>query len=168
MNNNQDNFTKPLNVIPNMNSNNQNNNNDTHKFDNDFINRGNNNNEVDNQTSSVNQLNTPIIPNLKPEEPNEEELNQMLTSKKNKFINNNIDADSPSLTSLNIDTGNTEGPRVDYSKEPLVREKMEAAKKNTVTVTSEGIVFIVIIVVLLVFIFVLPNIFDYIRNITYK
>ena len=143
MNNNQDNLNQPLNVIPNMKPNEQNENNDTHTFDNDFINRGNN---INQNSEPLNVISGSIIPNLKPEhDNNEEEQNPMLISKKNKFINSDFEPDTPSLNSLNIENGHREGPRIDYSKDPVVRAKMEEAKKNTVTVTSEGIIFIVII-----------------------
>lgn len=105
--------------------------------------------------------------------PMNSEVNPMMEPNTNRFISSGINPQENSLNSLNIDTGDTNSPRIDYSNDPIIQEKMEQMnnpqnKKNTITITSEGKVFLVIIAVLLIFIFVLPTIFDYLRDIQYK
>lgn len=126
--------------------------NNLHEHDNDFLNN-NTNRFINNSNNDMDELNSIIKPT------------------QNKFINDDINSQSNSLTELNIENG--EGPRIDYTKDPKVQENLEqleqnGPKKNTITITSEGKVFLLIIVLLLLFIFVLPTIFDYIRDIQYK
>ena len=89
----------------------------------------------------------------------------LIVQHKNKFINNNIDTTSTSLNNLNIPGEYNNMPKVDYSQEPKVKENMQ--KKNTITITGEAKVFLIIIAVLLLFTFVMPIIFDFVRDIQY-
>ena len=159
MNNNQNNLNNPqtnndmeinnvqstLNVIPT--TNNQNN----IENGSNFINQNQFNN-----IQSFNQNNSQQIENE----------DTLIIKQTNKFINNNIDTTNTSLNNLNIDGAYNNMPKVDYSQEPKVKENMQ--KKNTVTITSEGKVFLIIIAVLLIFVLVLPTVFDWITNISYS
>jgi hypothetical protein len=89
-------------------------------------------------------------------------INQMINQRQNRFINSDVDPSASSLNNLNITTDNNQ-PKVDYTKDPQVMENL--SKKNTINIGSEAKVFIIIIIVLLVFIFALPTVFDYIRQI---
>ena len=163
MNNNQNNLNNPqmnnfmgnnnfqpsLNVIPT--NNNQNMNTNNLQNNQNFINP----NQF-NDMQTFNQNNSQQIENE----------DTLVIKQTNKFINNNIDTSNTSLNNLNIDGAYNNMPKVDYSQDPKVRENMQ--KKNTVTITSEGKVFIIIIAILLIFIFVLPMVFDFIANISYK
>ena len=111
------------------------------------------------------QPNLNIIPNFNNQQPVEPE-DTLMIKQTNKFINNDIDTTSTSLNNLNVDGAYNNMPKVDYSQEPKVKENMQ--KKNTVTITSEGKVFLIIIAVLLIFVIVLPMIFDFITNISYN
>lgn len=81
----------------------------------------------------------------------------------NKYINTDFDRNSTALTDLKNDPN---AMRVDYSTDPTVRANMEKIEneKNTITITSEAKVFLIIIGVLLVFTFIIPYIFDAIKN----
>ena len=137
--------------------------NSNQQFNNNQITPPNNNqgrfNNIQNNNFNQNQMNS--------------EVNPMMEHNTNRFISSGINPQENSLNSLNIDTGDTNSSRIDYSNDPIIQEKMEQMnnpqnKKNTITITSEGKVFLVIIAVLLIFIFVLPTIFDYLRDIQYK
>lgn len=166
-NTNINDYNQPLNVIPNVN------NNDLHEFDNAFINRTientttvNKNVEMENNPNSnqiINTFNTGFATEQNEISQSDEEIT---IGKQNKFINNNIDTTSTSLNNLNIDGTYNNMPKIDYSQDPKVQENLN--KKNTVTITSEGKIFIIIVIVLLLFIFALPTIFDMIRNINYS
>lgn len=158
---NNQSFEQPLNVIPTMNPVNNNQPTDTHQFDDAFI-----NNMANNNGANLNQntfINPPVAPN---QESDLGELNKVIKTPQNRFINNDIDTTANSLNNLNIENEHVDGPKVDYSKDPKVMENLN--KKNTVTITSEGKIFIIIIIALLLFIFVLPTIFDLIRDIQYQ
>ena len=158
MNNNQNNLNNPqmndfmgtnppqptLNVIPTINNQDLN---------------------VNNQEKNSNQFNNmqTFNQNSLPQTENEDTL---VIKQPNKFINNNIDTTNTALNNLNVDGTYNNMPKVDYLQEPKVKENMQ--KKNTVTITSEGKVFLIIIAVLLIFVFVLPTIFDLITNISYS
>ena len=150
MDNNQNKFIQSDNNLqstPGFNPNN----NDIHQHDNDFLNH-------------INTTNTYASENNNSTAQEMDELKSILKPNKNKFINNDLDEKDASFTSLNID----EASRVDYSRDPKVQENLnqygnQQAKKNTISIGSEGIVFLVIIALLLVFIFVLPTIFDFIK-----
>ena len=150
---NQDNFNinKESNEIVNSNQNNNpeilnvipggtTQNTDNHQYDNAFLNGGNQTNEI-------------------------EEVNKYLNKQPNRFIQDDIDTTTNNLNDLNVEHESLSLPKVDYSKDPKVIENMN--KKNTVSISSEGKIFLIIILVLLLFIFVLPTIFDYIRDIQY-
>lgn len=150
--NNYTNNSQPeLNVIPT--------NNISHQFDESF------NNQNINQ-NPINVINTGFESNNQNNFSQNDVEDNLIVQHKNKFINNNIDTTSTSLNNLNIPGEYNNMPKVDYSQEPKVKENMQ--KKNTVTITSEGKIFLVIIAILLIFIFVLPTIFDLIRNIIYS
>lgn len=84
----------------------------------------------------------------------------------NRFINDNYDTTSTILNDLNVDGEYNNIPRVDYSMDPKVVKNMEAdeKRKKTVTITQETKVFLIIIAILLVAIFIIPSIYDLIRN----
>ena len=155
MDNNQNKFIQSDNNFqstPDFNTNN----NDVHQHDNDFLNH-------------INTTNTYTGENNASPSHEQDELKSILKTNKNKFINNDLDEKDASLTSLNID----EASKVDYSRDPKVQANLnqyenQQTKKNTISIGSEGIVFLVIIALLLVFIFVLPTIFDFIRANQYK
>lgn len=139
-----------------------------------MVNNSNNNNIIDtpintsvNNNPINNPVNTPIanpIPDVT-EPPIVNDFEEALPSSnqvQNKFINNNRENTNTSLNNLNIDDNYNSMPKVDYSQEPQVQENLK--KKNTITITSEGKVFIIIIVVLLLFTFIMPYIFDMFRN----
>lgn len=84
----------------------------------------------------------------------------------NRFINSQ--QNNTMLNDLNVEGEYNGMPKVDYSKDPkVVKNIEEEKKKNTITITGEAKVFLVIIAVLLLFTFVMPIIFDLIRNIHY-
>ena len=84
----------------------------------------------------------------------------------NKFINNGVNMENTALENLNVEGEYNNMPKVDYSQDPKVQDNLK--KKNTITITSEGKVFIIIVIALLLFIFVLPTIFDIVRNVSYS
>lgn len=82
----------------------------------------------------------------------------------NKFITEN--QNNTALNDLNIDGDYNGLPKVDYSQDPKVMENIQSQnKKNTITITGEAKVFLIIIAVLLLFTFIMPTIFDYINDI---
>lgn len=191
MNNSQDNFNlnnpQNSNPIPVPNNNLQDNNqtinvipegvsinnpaNNNHQFDDAFINRNNSTEPVSQpQNNFINPVNNSVIPNQTVDKnvPVEEEFNPMLMGKQNKFINNNVETSNNTLNDLNVNGEYNNLPKVDYSKDPKVAENLNNIKKNTVTITSEGKVFIIIILVLLLFIFVMPTIFDFLGKLKYQ
>ena len=179
MNNNQNVFnTNPQSNNQNTQNQNRINENNGHQFDDAFMNRLSNNTQINDniQLSQDNFINqdkdNSIFTSSKNDVSNkDDEINPILTNQTNKFINNNVDTNNTSLDSLNIVSDNTDLPKVDYSKDPKVIENLNNItnnKKNTVTITSEGKVFIIIIIVLLLFIFAMPTIFDYIEKIKYQ
>ena len=169
-NNNLANNNQPINVIPGwIVTNNQTNNN--HQFDDAFINRNNSTEPVSQpQNNFINPVNNSVIPNqtVATNVPAEEEFNPMLMGKQNKFINNNVETSNNTLNDLNVNGEYNDLPKVDYSRDPKVAENLNNIKKNTVNITSEGKVFIIIILVLLLFIFVMPTIFDFLGKLKYQ
>ena len=87
----------------------------------------------------------------------------------NRFINNDINTTNTALNELNVDGEYNDMPKIDYSKDPKVQNNLiqEEKQKKTIAITGEVKVFIVIIIALLLFIFVMPYIFDMLRNIQY-
>ena len=72
------------------------------------------------------------------------------------------------INDLNIDGDYNGIPKIDYSMDPKVVKNIQSEKKkNTITITEEAKVFLIIIVVLLLFTFVMPIIFDFVRDIQY-
>lgn len=193
INNNLNNQNQvPLNVIPQKDPvGNQLDN--SHQFDQDFVKVLENNDEVNNNINNQGSLpsgdtnnqgisqntfinnpmntvvNNPINDLNVQNNNNDFEDNPMfsLNLNKNKFINNNIENSNASLNSMNVDGEYNNMPKVDYSQDPRVQENMKQIKNNnTINIGSEGKIFIVIIAVLLLFVFVMPYIFDAIRNIS--
>lgn len=151
-----------LNVIPSTDSN------DYHKFDDDFMKNleNNNNDNINKKSDSPPPLVAiPIMANQNNDSNTNqfEDINSVIKPAENRFINDNFDT---TLSSLNIENNHTDGPKIDYSKDPKVIENLN--KRNTGNITSEGKVFIMIIIVLLIFIIVLPTVFEYVRNIKYN
>lgn len=149
---------KTLNVIPNANiENNIINNNgsaDVMQNPNTFINVPVNNVSI----TGLNNMQAPVI----------EEENPLLKLNKNKFINTNEEVKDTTLNSMNVNGEYNNMPKVDYSQDPKVRENIENINKygakNTIKIGGEGKVFLIIIAVLLLFTFVMPIIYDTIRN----
>ena len=86
----------------------------------------------------------------------------------NQFINTPNNYNETSLSDLNVDGTYNKLEKPDYTNDPKVIENIESRKKNTIPVTKEMKTFIIIILVMLVFIFIMPSIFDFIRNIKYR
>ena len=91
----------------------------------------------------------------------------------NRFINTGnsvVDMNNnTALNDMNVDGTyhNFENPPA-YTNDPEVRQNIENAKKNTVPISKELKLIIIISVIMLVFIFVMPTIFDFLRNIKYR
>lgn len=84
----------------------------------------------------------------------------------NKFITEN--QTNTALNDLNVEGEYNGLSKVDYSQDPKVIENIQSSKKkNTITITGEAKVFLIIIAVLLLFTFVMPIIFDFVRDIQY-
>ena len=148
-------------IIPNQdNINNQNNN----FFNTGIKNNYNNlqyNNNLNNNDNFNNNINNEITMDSIL---NNEEINAF--QNQNKFITEN--QTNTTLNDLNIEGDYNGLPKVDYSRDPKVIENIKAEKKkNTITITGEAKVFIIIIAVLLIFTFIMPTIFDFIRDIQY-
>ena len=157
-----------LNVIP------KNNDENVHQFDESFINKNIDNNIEDNvgnqhnfiNSNPINVINNGFDDTTQNNFSQNDEEDRLIIQHQNKFINSDIDTTSTSLNNLNIPGEYHDIPKIDYSQEPKVKENMQ--KKNTVTITSEGKIFLIIIAILLIFIFVLPTIFDLITNLSYS
>lgn len=156
-------FTDQLNnyIIPNQdNINNQNNN-----FYNNNINtniNNNPNNEQYNNSISQEFNNNPNKEITIETILNNEGIN--VFQEQNKFITEN--QTNTALNDLNVEGEYNGLPKVDYSQDPKVMENIQSSKKkNTITITGEAKVFLIIIAVLLIFTFVMPTIFDYINDI---
>jgi len=87
-----------------------------------------------------------------------------ITDNSNQFIHNNLNYNETSLNDLNVDGSYNQMLKPDYSNDPKVIENLQGPKKNTVTITKELKTFFLIAIVLLIFIFVMPYIFDTLRN----
>ena len=74
----------------------------------------------------------------------------------NTFFNN-----SEQVNNTQLDLSNTPVAPVDYSQDATVQENLGRKKSNSVSITSDGMVFIVIAIILLIFIFFLPTIYGY-------
>ncbi len=113
-----------------------------------------------------NQNNNIIGNNIKKQMINEsqsipEEMTAFQTQ--NKFITEN--QTNTALNELNVEGEYNGLPKVDYMQDPKVMENIQSQnKKNTITITGEAKVFLIIIAVLLLFTFVMPTIFDFINN----
>jgi hypothetical protein len=174
----------PLNVIPQSqpenfgnninqgfiaqsNNNNINNQDNTNNQNNNFFN--NNINPNFNNGQYNNNLNTNINQQFNNEITRESILNNdeiVVFQSQNKFITEN--KTNTSLNDLNIEGDYNGLPKVDYSQDPKVIENLKTQnKKNTIIITEEAKIFLIIIAVLLLFTFVMPIIFDLIRNIQY-
>ena len=152
------NMEQPLNVIPQSKN---------------FNEQYNINNQVSNQSLNMNDYNS-INNNQIQSNNNFTEENPLLNQKNNKFITQNIETQSTALNDLNVDGTYHNMGKYDYSQDPRVKANLEqnnlnqtAKQKNTITITSEGKIFIIIIIALLLFTIVMPYIFDFIRNIKY-
>lgn len=84
----------------------------------------------------------------------------------NKFINDNNNFNETSINDLNINGEYNKLPSIDYSNDPKVIENINnQKKKNTIKISKELSTFLLICAILFVFIFIMPYIFDLIRNI---
>lgn len=151
------NSNEPLNVIPNSNpieTNQSINNENTYiQNQNTFI-----NNPIDLNMSPVNNTINNTF----------EEDNPMLKLNQNKFIVTPEQNKTNNLDSMNVNGEYHNMPKVDYSTDPKVRQNIDAINKygakNTVKIGSEGKIFLIIIAILLAFTFIMPTIYDAIRN----
>lgn len=92
----------------------------------------------------------------------EEEYDFLNNQNPSKFIQNEFTEKDTTLQNLK-----TEGiARVDYTRDPRVHANLaqDDKRKKTVSITTEGKVFIVIIIVLLLAVFVIPYLFDLIMD----
>lgn len=154
----QSNPSEPLNVIPNAKP----------------IEQTQNLNVVDNQIQNQNKfINNPInnttVNSINTETNNTlDEVNPMMNLNQNKFINANEEIKNSTLESMNVNGEYNNMQKVDYSTDPRVRQNLEAINKygakNTVKIGSEGKVFLIIIAILLAFTFIMPTIYDALRN----
>lgn len=85
----------------------------------------------------------------------------------NKFLNNNT-FNEMTINNLNVDGTYNNISKPDYTNDPKVIENMNKMKKNTIKITNELKVFILISIILLIFIIVMPYISSFIRNIKYQ
>ncbi len=84
----------------------------------------------------------------------------------NKFIDNNKKFNETSINDLNIDGSYNKMSSIDYSNDPqVIANIQESTKKNTVKISKELQTFFLIAMILLAFIFVMPYIFDLVRDI---
>lgn len=84
-----------------------------------------------------------------------------------RFINDN-EFNETSINDLNINNGENDFNRIDYSRDPMVMqniEEMRKPEKMTITITKELKFIIIVALILFVFIFVMPYIFDFFRDI---
>jgi len=152
------------NIIPNQdNINNQHNN-----FFNNNVNANFYNNVQYNNNLNTN-INQGFNTNIDSEMTRESTLNNdeiTAFQEHNKFITEN--QTNTALNDLNVEGEYNGLPKVDYSQDPKVMENIQSnKKKNTITITGEAKVFLIIIAVLLLFTFVMPIIFDFVRDIQY-
>lgn len=159
INNFPENNNQPLNVIPENNTfNNQNIQTQQINVTTDNIQNIISINQINNQNDFASIGNTL---NNQPQNINNtsEEEDFMLKNNQNKFINNEMEANDTGLNNLNIDDTYNNPTKIDYSQDRKVQENLK--KKNTVTITSEGKVFLLIVAVLFIFTFIMPYIFDF-------
>jgi len=162
--NNQNGFVQnqqtPLNVIPQTQS---------ESFESN-INQGfmnqQNNNIIPNQ-DNINNQNNNLNTNINQGFNNNSNNDEIPTfQSQNKFITEN--QTNTALNDLNVEGEYNGLSKVDYSQDPKVVENIQSSKKkNTITITGEAKVFLIIIAVLLIFTFIMPTIFDFIRDIQY-
>lgn len=160
---NQDNNTIQ-NISDNINNlnnefNNQNNNNVNNIYNNISQSDNNQDNNKFNFNGVFSNQTTSIKDNM-----SDEDYNLINPEQNSKFIKSTFDTTSTTLADLNVDPN---APRIDYSNDKKVQENIvnEEKRKNTIAISQEAKVFLTIIVVLLIFIFVMPYIFDAIKNI---
>lgn len=81
------------------------------------------------------------------------------------MVNNNI---QPSNINANVNNNNlnTYNNNVNYNYVPI--DNTKKAKKPTIKLTSDALALLLILVILLAFIFITPNIYDFIRQIKMK
>lgn len=85
---------------------------------------------------------------------------------KNKFISDEGNFNETSINDLNIDGEYNKLSNTEYSNDPKVIANInDQKKKNTVKISKEFSTFLLICAILLIFIFIMPYIFDFIRNI---
>lgn len=163
-----------LNVIPGMQQNNDTQSIQNESFQNQNMvnnNQLNINQEQENFIKNINTFTNNITPIQAINNNRQEENDEIKIDTNNKFINSNIDATN-SLNQLNIEDEYNDKSSI-YLNDPKVQANLEAAgyqkeeKKNTITITGEGKVFLIIIAALLLFTFVMPYIFDFLRDIKY-
>ena len=163
-----------LNVIPGMQQNNDTQSIQNESFQNQNMvnnNQLNINQEQENFIKNINTFTNNITPIQTINNNHQEENDEIKIDTNNKFINSNIDATN-SLNQLNIEDEYNDKSSI-YLNDPKVQANLEAAgyqkeeKKNTITITGEGKVFLIIIAALLLFTFVMPYIFDFLRDIKY-
>jgi len=138
-------------------------------------------NQSINQPVNINSVTTNIITNIKPQNSNNMNQPNTVSPKEIKHDGYSLVNDEIKLESTNefINTEINENNRIEklnineefnsmsnkYLNDTTVQKNIETAKKkNTITITSEMKVFLIIFIVLLLFIFVMPTIFDFLRT----
>jgi len=106
------------------------------------------------------------VQSIEPQPQNIQSEDTIQMNAENKFLTPN-EFNETSLNDLNVEGSYNNIERTDYSQDQQVRENIEGTKKNTIKITSEMKTFIIIALVLLVFIFIMPYIFDMLRDIKY-
>ena len=86
---------------------------------------------------------------------------RLVIPKSNNFINGNTkDTNLYQETAIN-NSNNTPKAPIDYSQDPVVKEKMK--RKDTVNVSNEDKIMILIGIIIFIFILLLPTIYSYLN-----
>lgn len=95
-----------------------------------------------------------------------EDFDALSNQAKSKYWSDAIELTDTSLSNLNVDDEYNNMGRIDYSQDPRVKKNLEETEKekNTITITGEAKVFLIIILVLLLFVFIMPTIFDFLMT----
>ena len=152
--------------VPNEINNNQNQYVKNQNPNNTYLNNLNNNNNLGTTSNityadTVGNVTNNIAPTNQTTEP----------AQNNQFINTNPSPNNTYINDLNVDGSYNRIEKMEppsYVNDPQVRENMDSNKKNTVTITKELKTVIIMALVMLVFIFIMPVIFDLIRNIRFN
>ena len=82
---------------------------------------------------------------------------RLVIPQNNTYISNNTPENNTEIYA------NTPKPTVDYSQDPRVQENLQKKKNNTITISADGKVLILIAIIILLFIYFLPIIYNYLN-----